>query len=274
MAPKITEFLTSVSVYEGETLFLPCLFQGFPLPTSSWFHSTTPSSSTSLSLGGFIGFSPNTFPLSSSSTSSVSSPNVRHNSRLTLLERAGLVIDKVSLSDSGVYTCHANNSMGRDSIQTEVVVYGKFAFSVQDLLLYRLVLCCNQNDSRLYDIYISSFYSAPLSVYMEPESQTVDVGKEVIIRCRIVGSPIRSVQWTRDGSLVKIGGRYSLLAKDILRIESVSRSDRGIFQCLVRNDRESAQGSSQLKIGESEPQFLSTFAEQVLEPGGRISLKW
>lgn len=148
------------------------------------------------------------------------------------------------------------------------------SFSVQDLLLYRLVLCCNQNDSRLYDIYISSFYSAPLSVYMEPESQTVDVGKEVIIRCRIVGSPIRSVQWTRDGSLVKIGGRYSLLAKDILRIESVSRSDRGIFQCLVRNDRESAQGSSQLKIGESEPQFLSTFAEQVLEPGGRISLKW
>ena len=46
---------------------------------------------------------------------------------MTVVDRAGLVIEKVSLSDAGTYSCHVNNSLGRDSIQSEVSVYGRNA---------------------------------------------------------------------------------------------------------------------------------------------------
>ena len=94
-----------------------------------------------------------------------------------------------------------------------------------------------------------SMRSAPLSVFLEPDTQTVDVGKEIIFRCRILGSPVTHVHWIHDGNLLKMGGRFSLLSKDMLRIESVHRSDRGMYQCLVKNERESAQASALLKIG-------------------------
>ena len=95
--------------------------------------------------------------------------------------------------------------------------------------------------------------TASLSAFMEPETQTVDVGKEVIFRCRVLGFPVSVIQWTHNGMLLKMGGRVSLLAKDVIRIESVHRNDRGMYQCLVKNDRESAQASAQLKIGGKSP---------------------
>ena len=35
----------------------------------------------------------------------------------------------------------------------------------------------------------------------------------------------------------------------VLRIDAVRREDRGMYQCFVRNDQESAQSSAELKLG-------------------------
>lgn len=35
----------------------------------------------------------------------------------------------------------------------------------------------------------------------------------------------------------------------VLRIESVKKEDKGMYQCFVRNDQESAQASAELKLG-------------------------
>lgn len=35
----------------------------------------------------------------------------------------------------------------------------------------------------------------------------------------------------------------------ILRIPNVGRDDKGMYQCFVRNDQESAQGEAELKLG-------------------------
>ena len=35
----------------------------------------------------------------------------------------------------------------------------------------------------------------------------------------------------------------------VLRINSVGREDKGMYQCFVRNDQESAQATAELKLG-------------------------
>lgn len=35
----------------------------------------------------------------------------------------------------------------------------------------------------------------------------------------------------------------------VLRIDTVGREDKGMYQCFVRNDQESAQGTAELKLG-------------------------
>ena len=45
------------------------------------------------------------------------------------------------------------------------------------------------------------------------------------------------------------GSRIRLLSQLVLHVAGVTRSDRGMYQCFVRNDKESAQGSAELRLG-------------------------
>ena len=47
----------------------------------------------------------------------------------------------------------------------------------------------------------------------------------------------------KDGQV--LGGQ----TEPVLRIEQVRREDKGMYQCFVRNDQESAQASAELKLG-------------------------
>ncbi|PSN39680.1 Down syndrome cell adhesion molecule-like protein Dscam2 [Blattella germanica] len=60
---------------------------------------------------------------------------------------------------------------------------------------------------------------------------------------------------------------------EVLMIEPVIRKDRGMYQCIVSNTEESAQGSAQLKIGNSPPVLLNTFRNETLHPGESWSAK-
>ncbi|RWS15521.1 Down syndrome cell adhesion molecule-like protein, partial [Dinothrombium tinctorium] len=186
---RITESLTSIRGFEGETLFLPCLSQGFPVPKNVWFKRQN---------GNY----------------QMSSPVlVSNDARTTVLENTGVLIEKAMILHSGRYSCHVNNSVGKDTIETELKVY------------------------------------ATLSAFIEPETQIVDVGNQAVFRCRILGHPVKSVTWLKNGKAVKMGARINLISRDILRIESVQREDKGMFQCIIGNDIETAQGAGQLDIG-------------------------
>lgn len=65
------------------------------------------------------------------------------------------------------------------------------------------------------------------------------------------GSPIGLVQWFRNGELLVIdgSGKLKLLGPLVLVVNRVTRHDRGMYQCVVRNDWESAQGSAELRLG-------------------------
>lgn len=57
-----------------------------------------------------------------------------------------------------------------------------------------------------------------------------------------LGNPIKTVSWLKDGK--KIGHTDA-----ILRIESVKKEHKGMYQCFIRNDQESAEASAELKLG-------------------------
>jgi hypothetical protein len=87
--------------------------------------------------------------------------------------------------------------------------------------------------------------------------QVVNSGDAATFNCSVAGAPVESVWWLRNAEPVMpaseseapSGARMRLLSQQVLRVTGVSRSDRGMYQCFVRNDRESAQGSAELRLG-------------------------
>ncbi|XP_054713433.1 cell adhesion molecule Dscam2-like [Uloborus diversus] len=155
-----------------------------------------------------------------------------------LLHKDGiLIIQHAAIQDTGVYVCELNNSVGQDKSETKLLV------------------------------------SAPLSAKIDPESQTLDVGKMATLSCRVMGHPVHSVLWLKNGRTLVTGGSVNLVSRDILQINPVRREDSAMYQCFVSNDQESVQGSADLFVTEDAPTFIFTFPELATHPGSSISLK-
>ncbi|KAK7868985.1 hypothetical protein R5R35_013907 [Gryllus longicercus] len=110
--------------------------------------------------------------------------------------------------------------------------------------------------------------TAPLSAKIEPETQTVDFGRPAVFTCKFEGNPIKTISWLKDGR--------SLNHEDaVLRIDSVRKEDKGMYQCFIRNDQESAEATAELKLGGrfEPPQIRHTFTEETLQPGPSVFLK-
>lgn len=71
------------------------------------------------------------------------------------------------------------------------------------------------------------------------------------MNCTVEGYPVESVEWLHDGVpvLTAQDTRIRLLAPLVLVIGSVGRRDKGMYQCLVRSDKENAQATAELKLG-------------------------
>ncbi|XP_031786534.1 Down syndrome cell adhesion molecule-like protein Dscam2 isoform X10 [Nasonia vitripennis] len=110
--------------------------------------------------------------------------------------------------------------------------------------------------------------TAPLSAEIEPRSQTIDFGRPATFTCNIKGNPIKTISWLKDGK--PLGHEETTL-----RIESVKKDDKGMYQCFIRNDQESAQATAELKLGGrfEPPQIRSAFHEETLQPGPSVYLK-
>nr|XP_050869854.1 cell adhesion molecule Dscam2-like isoform X10 [Vespula vulgaris] len=110
--------------------------------------------------------------------------------------------------------------------------------------------------------------TAPLAAEIEPSTQTVDFGRPATFTCNVRGNPIKTISWLKDGK--PLG-----LEEQVLRIESVKKEDKGMYQCFVRNDQESAQATAELKLGGrfEPPQIRQAFTEETLQPGPSMFLK-
>ncbi|XP_049309247.1 Down syndrome cell adhesion molecule-like protein Dscam2 isoform X41 [Bactrocera dorsalis] len=110
--------------------------------------------------------------------------------------------------------------------------------------------------------------TAPLSAKIDPPTQTIDFGRPAVFTCQYSGNPIKTISWLKDGK--SIGH-----SDQVLRIESVKKEDKGMYQCFVRNDQESAEASAELKLGGrfDPPVIRQAFQEETMEPGPSVFLK-
>ncbi|XP_049806912.1 Down syndrome cell adhesion molecule-like protein Dscam2 [Schistocerca nitens] len=126
-----------------------------------------------------------------------------------------LFLRSAHIEDSGRYMCVVNNSVGAERASTSLLV------------------------------------TTPLSAYISPQQQTVDVGRAAQLNCTTEGHPQLAVSWLKDGHPLTTSSRVRLVAPQILRIEHVERSDKGMYQCVVSNNDETAQGTAELRLGDS-----------------------
>lgn len=72
-----------------------------------------------------------------------------------------------------------------------------------------------------------------------------------MFNCTVIGSPVDEIKWFRNGQVLRIdrNEKVKLLSPLVLHITNVTRHDKGMYQCIVRNVRESAQGSAELRLG-------------------------
>ncbi|XP_046664865.1 Down syndrome cell adhesion molecule-like protein Dscam2 isoform X42 [Homalodisca vitripennis] len=111
--------------------------------------------------------------------------------------------------------------------------------------------------------------TAPLSATVEPTTQTVDFGRPAVLTCNYEGNPVKTISWLKDGKTV--AGHE----EPVLRIDSVRKEDKGMYQCVIRNEQESAQASAELKLGGrfEPPQIKHAFNEETMQPGPSVFLK-
>ncbi|KAH7969647.1 hypothetical protein HPB52_020808 [Rhipicephalus sanguineus] len=182
---------------------------------------------------------------SSSTNGGEGSLALKASDRVFLLPEGPLILHKALIQDNGRYLCVANNSAGEDKAHVELLV------------------------------------TVPLSARIEPAVQVVDVGRGANLSCRVAGHPVHGVLWTHNGLAISVRPlgesarfrRFSLLSRDLLHVSSVERQDGGMYQCTVYNHEDSAQGSSQLVIGEDAPVLEHVFSERQVRPGGSVSLR-
>ncbi|GFQ82593.1 down syndrome cell adhesion molecule-like protein Dscam2 [Trichonephila clavata] len=148
-----------------------------------------------------------------------------------------LVLREARVEDSGQYVCKVQNTAGSDSAETEILV------------------------------------TAPLSAQVLPKLQSVDVGKSATFNCSSSGHPVVTIEWMKDGMPLRAGSRIEFPSRDVVHLTYVQRDDKGMFQCFVSNDFDSAQGTAQLSLGDYPPSLLETFTDQTLEPGPSVTLK-
>ncbi|XP_013413706.1 Down syndrome cell adhesion molecule homolog, partial [Lingula anatina] len=155
-----------------------------------------------------------------------------------VFQRGGnLVIRNVVTSDSGTYICTASNTLGSKTAATQLTI------------------------------------SAPLSVSVTPTRQTIDGGDPASLNCSIHGYPVSSVTWFKDGRLLTADDHVSFENDRVLRLASVQRMDKGMYQCVASNEEDNAQGSAQLDLGAAKPLFHGVFQEQYMQQHTSISLK-
>lgn len=137
-----------------------------------------------------------------------------------------LIIKNAVVEDSGKYLCVVNNSGIIFIFRHFQQLANYFFFSKVGGESVETVLTV----------------TAPLSSSIEPTVQTIDFGRPAIFTCHFSGNPVKTMRWMKDGKFIDH-------TDAILRIDSVKKEDKGMYQCVIKNDQESAQATAELKLG-------------------------
>lgn len=110
-------------------------------------------------------------------------------------------------------------------------------------------ICTAKNDEGSETLEVQLAVTSALSVHIQPSRQTVDLGKPATLHCSSTGIPQSTIWWLKDGQPLRTGSRVRLLSHDQIKITSVTKEDRGMYQCFVKNEQDSAQDTAEIRLG-------------------------
>ncbi|XP_070065018.1 cell adhesion molecule Dscam2-like isoform X1 [Drosophila virilis] len=209
-------------------------------------------------------------------------PPIMNDKTMSILARVGdpLVLACVAYANpKPTYRWHTTRSSNEESMQ-HMLATGRAKIKDGTLILSAvtktddgLFYCTVTNSEGSETLEVKLSVSSPLGASVQPRIQTVNLGHTADLICSTSGFPKQQVLWFKDGKPLRSGARVRLLSKEHIRITSVVKEDKGMYQCMIKNDLESSQSSAELRLGEVAPQLLYKFIEQTMQPGPSVSLK-
>ncbi|XP_065214179.1 peroxidasin [Planococcus citri] len=171
-APEIIRFSRNLAVGSGSIVELECIAKGHPIPLFTWFKDGR---------------------------------SVVPNSRITFKENKNILkIENVLESDTGMYTCLAQNTIGSVERNMELRVKNRGS------RVPRIVI-------KPFDIDVPQFSS-------------------VEIPCKVDGEPKPHILWLKNNEPI-VEDRIKFRMNNIgsLRIYNVSLIDSGVYECIAKN---------------------------------------
>jgi len=113
------------------------------------------------------------------------------------------------------------------------------------------VFQCNASNIHGYafkDFYLNVIALPPkITEPPAPITKTV-VTSNVLMRCKVIGAPKPTIQWFKNG-IALTGGRYEIFADGTLKINDVTSTDQGEYECRAKNkfDEDKATGMLEVK---------------------------
>ncbi|XP_017768750.1 PREDICTED: basement membrane-specific heparan sulfate proteoglycan core protein-like isoform X5 [Nicrophorus vespilloides] len=146
-----------------------------------------------------------------------------------------LIVNHAKPEDSGVYVCTATANDGRSVNVTT-------------------------------NVHIMEGSGIAPSVTLEPNTQKVDQGTEAELKCNVVGSPIPTIHWSKEGGDIS---HNSLQQGSILKIYNVQMSDRGMYKCAAKNSFGLGQSFAIIDVQAREAPIIEIYPknEQIVNVG-------
>ncbi|CAH1270966.1 HMCN1 [Branchiostoma lanceolatum] len=119
----------------------------------------------------------------------------------TSLVSTGLQISAAVVRDSGLYSCTATNAAGTATRQIQL--------NIQD---------------------------PPKINNEDPTEVSVVVNSDVVLPCKVTGSPYPRVTWQKRGQILKSGNGFTQRNNDSLEIRRIKVTDSGVYSCVAQNN--------------------------------------
>ncbi|CAF2039813.1 unnamed protein product [Rotaria magnacalcarata] len=195
--PTIVSKLPSIiRINEGEDLDVSCSIIGNPEPVIHWTKDNV---------------------------------DIREDHRIDIYSDRGvhhLEMSEILMSDQGLYTIHAENSLGKIDTECQIEVIENMnkikRLKVEGLLPY---------GAR------QPTYKAPEFI-IKPSNRTVHEGEQFQIFSKVIGNPAPQIVWIRSGKSLEDDGYHKIFdrnGENVFEIPKISILDAGEYSCIATN---------------------------------------
>ncbi|KAF3841517.1 hypothetical protein F7725_007379, partial [Dissostichus mawsoni] len=165
-----------------------------------------------------------------------------------------LTLSNVQVEDSGYYICQAISVAG--SILTKALL------EVESVM----ALCVKLTDLVLAPAAPSD--RVPPIIRQGPANHTLAPGSSTQLHCHIMGNPMPSIQWEKDGQrILGNDGRISLMENGTFQITNLQETDSGVYTCLASSSSGETSWSGVLTVKESADPSVAQASEPFQLPG-------